>query len=373
MSFARKKACLFLEDGSYFEGYSFGAEGEAAAEVVFNTSLSGYQEVLTDPSYKGQMVVMTYPLIGNYGIVYEDDESSGIWMDAFIVKEASRVYSNWRADTSLQDYLKEKSVIGVEGIDTRRLTKLLRVKGAMRGIVSTTDFDKKSLADKLNEYSGIEGKDLVAEVTAKSAYKWVKGCDGKEVDGLALKVALIDCGLKYNILRELVDIGAEVTVFPATASADEIMKIRPDGIMLSNGPGDPSAVAYVADTVKKLIGEVPIFGICFGHQMLGLALGAKTFKLKFGHHGGNHPVKDLRSGRVAISVQNHGFCVDPDTFPTDDVEITHINLNDKTLEGIEHKKYPLFSVQFHPEAAPGPNDAKYLFGKFKDMILKHKG
>jgi carbamoyl-phosphate synthase small subunit len=367
-----KKALLVLEDGTVYTGSSFGASGEVTAEVVFNTSLTGYQEVLTDPSYKGQMVAMTYPLIGNYGICLEDEESRQIFVEAFIVKECSRIYSNWRADMSLPEYLIKQNIIGIEGIDTRSLTKRIREVGAMKGIVSTEDLDPASLLKKVKAAPGIEGVDLVKEVTCKKPYSWNTDTDGKEKKG-SLNCVVIDCGVKYNILRELVNVGFNVRVVPADTSADDILKMSPDGLMLANGPGDPAAVPYVVETVKKLIGKVPIFGICFGHQMLGLAMGGKTYKLKFGHHGGNQPVKDLKTGAIAISVQNHCFCVDIDSLPKGDVEITHINLNDKTLEGIEYKKYPVFSVQFHPEAAPGPNDAKYLFKKFRDLVKNHKG
>lgn len=365
------KAILALEDGTVFHGRSFGAEGEVFGEVVFNTSLTGYQEVLTDPSYKGQMVVMTYPLIGNYGINEEDMESAGVYLEAFIVKECSRVVSNWRSSMSLPDYLKKNNIVGIEGIDTRALTKHIREKGAMKAVVSTVDEDDASLVEKAKNSAGIEGVDLVKEVTCKEAYEWNIGTDREEKKG-EFNVVLVDYGAKYNIMRLLVDHGCNVTVVPATETAEEILKRNPDGVMLSNGPGDPAAVPYAAETVKGLLGKVPLFGICFGNQMLGTALGGKTYKLKFGHHGGNQPVKDMQNGKIYISVQNHGFCVDIDTLDKDEVEVLHVNLNDQTLEGIQHKKYPAFSVQFHPEAAPGPNDAKYLFQRFVDMIENFK-
>ncbi len=365
------KALLVLEDGTIYKGRSFSIGGEVTGEVVFNTSITGYQEVLTDPSYKGQMVAMTYPLIGNYGINKEDSESDNIYVQAFIVKECSRIVSNWRATMSLPEYFKKNNVIGIEGIDTRALTKRIREQGAMKAIISTDDLDEKRLIKKVRASEDIVGKDLVREVTCKEPYEWAMQTKDKTTD--TCKVVVIDCGVKYNILRELVNQGCAVTVVPAHTNSHEILKLKPDGIMLSNGPGDPAAVKYVFETVKQLLGKVPIFGICLGHQMLGLALGGKTYKLKFGHHGGNQPVKDMRTGCIHITVQNHGFCVDTNILNNDDFEITHINLNDNTLEGIEHKKYPAFSVQFHPESSPGPHDAKYLFGKFREMIEGTKG
>jgi carbamoyl-phosphate synthase small subunit len=363
-----KKALLVLEDGTVYNGSSFGVDGEVSAEIVFNTSLAGYQEVLTDPSYAGQMVAMTYPLIGNYGVCSEDEESARIFLEAFIVKECSRIYSNWRAQMSLPDYLKKHNIVAIEGIDTRALTKRIRQGGAMKAIISTEDLDPSSLLKKVKAAPGIEGIDLVQDVTCKKSYTWNTGFDGTEKKA-SLHCVVIDCGVKYNILRELVDVGFSVTVVPADSSAADIRALKPDAIMLANGPGDPAAVMYVVETVRELIGKFPIFGICFGHQMLGLAMGGKTYKLKFGHHGGNQPVKDMQTGAIIISVQNHGFCVDIDSLPKEDVRITHINLNDQTLEGIEYTKYPVFSVQFHPEAAPGPNDAKYLFQKFRDLVV----
>ncbi len=351
---------IALEDGTIFEGTSFGAPGERTGEVVFNTSMMGYQEILTDPSYKGQMVTMTYPLIGNYGVNEEDVESSKLHVEGFIVKECSRITSNWRAKQSLEDYLKENDIIGVEGIDTRALTKHIRIAGAMRAIISTKDSDGKSLIKKAKASPGLVGRDLVKEVTSKKSYDWTN--DGK------YRVVVIDCGVKYNILRELAKNGCQVRVVPARTNADEILESKPDGLLISNGPGDPAGVPYVVETVRQLLGKIPVFGICLGQQILGLAFGGKTYKLKFGHHGGNHPVKDLKTGKVVITVQNHGFCVDIDSLSKDDVEITHINLNDQTLEGMRHKKLPIFSVQFHPEASPGPQDANYLFSQFVEMM-----
>ncbi|HNX81132.1 MAG TPA: glutamine-hydrolyzing carbamoyl-phosphate synthase small subunit [Candidatus Omnitrophota bacterium] len=358
------EAWLVLEDGSLFRGRSFGAAGETRGEVVFNTSMTGYQEIITDPSYKGQIVTMTYPLIGNYGVNNEDVESYRPFVDGFVVKEYSKVVSNWRATQSLGDYLNQHTIIGIEGIDTRALTLRLRQQGALNGVISTIDLDEKSLLQKARNVPSLVGRDLVKEVVVPQAYEWNK-------EG-TYKVVVLDCGIKYNTLRLLASHGCKVYVVPAVTSAEDILALKPDGLMLSNGPGDPAAVGYVVATVKKLLEKLPIFGICLGQQMLGQAFGGKTYKLKFGHHGGNHPVKDLRTGRVAITVQNHGFCVDIDSLNKKDIEITHINLNDNTLEGIRHKKLPIFSTQFHPEAAPGPHDARYLFQDFVDMMSQRK-
>lgn len=355
-----KQAKIALEDGTIFEGYSFGATGERYGEVVFNTSIAGYQEILTDPSYKGQIITMTYPLIGNYGINSEDIESTKPHVSGFVVREYSRIASNWRSQKSLDKYLRENDILGIEGIDTRALTRHIRLQGAMKAVISTKDLDEKKLIKKACASPGLIGRDLVKEVTSNKINQWNK--QGK------FKVIVIDCGVKFNILRELVKNGCQASVVPAKTEAGGILKMNPDGILLSNGPGDPAGVPYVVETVKKLIGKLPIFGICLGHQMLGLALGGRTYKLKFGHHGGNHPVKDLKTGKVAITVQNHGFCVDIDSLNKNNIEITHINLNDNTLEGIRHKKLPIFSVQFHPEASPGPNDAKYMFGEFVKLM-----
>ncbi|MCU0665604.1 MAG: glutamine-hydrolyzing carbamoyl-phosphate synthase small subunit [Candidatus Omnitrophica bacterium] len=359
-----KRAMIALEDGTVLCGYSFGAEGEAYGEAVFNTSLTGYQEIITDPSYKGQIVVMTYPLIGNYGVNIEDAESRKPFLEAVVVKEVSKITSNWRASESLPDYMKKNNIIGIEGVDTRKLTLHIRKTGAMRCVVSTVDLNKESLVEKAKKSKGLEGIDLVKEVQPKAEYVWNK--NGK------YHVAVLDCGVKYNILRCLEENDCRVTVVPAKTPSGDILKLKIQGVLLSNGPGDPSAVPYVVNTTKELLGKIPIFGICLGHQMLGQALGGKTFKLKFGHHGGNHPVKDLKTGKVSISVQNHGFCVDMDTLNKKEVELTHINLNDKTLEGMRHKKLPVFSVQFHPEAGPGPHDARYLFKEFTRIMESEK-
>lgn len=356
----QRKARIALEDGRAFEGFSFGASGTRFGEVVFSTSMTGYQEVLTDPSYKGQIVTMTYPLIGNYGINSEDVESRKPFMEGFVVKECSRIASNWRSQKSLDEYLKENGIIGIEGIDTRALTRHIRLQGAMKAVISTENLDEKSLIEKAKSSPGLIGRDLVKEVTADRVQNWNER--GK------YKVVVVDCGVKFNILRELVNNECQVIIVPAKTEAEQILTMEPDGILLSNGPGDPAGVPYVVETVKKLIGKLPVFGICLGHQMLGLALDGKTYKLKFGHHGANHPVKDLNTGKVYITVQNHGFCVDMDSLNKEDIEITHINLNDNTLEGIKHKKLPIFSVQFHPEASPGPHDAQYLFDEFVKMM-----
>jgi carbamoyl-phosphate synthase small subunit len=361
------KAILALEDGTIFRGESFGAAGERYGEVVFNTSMTGYQEIITDPSYKGQIVAMTYPLIGNYGINAEDMESRMPFLEGFVVKEYSKIASNWRSKQSLGDYLIDNKILGIEGIDTRALTLHIRRAGAMKAVLSTIDLDEKSLLKKARRSAGLIGVDLVKEVTTDKKYVWKSQHKSQKS---RFDVAVLDCGVKYNILRELAEFGCRATVFPARTSAEEIIASKPDGLLLSNGPGDPAAVNYVVETTRDLIGKIPIFGICLGHQMLGLAMGGKTFKLKFGHHGANHPVKDLMTGKVSITTQNHGFCVDIGSLSKKDkdIEITHLNLNDRTLEGMRHRKLPVFSVQFHPEASGGPHDARYLFGDFIKLM-----
>jgi carbamoyl-phosphate synthase small subunit len=372
----RPKAIVLLEDGTVFRGYTFCGRGRTLGEMVFNTSMTGYQEVLSDPSYKGQIVAMTYPLTGTYGVNPEDMESAGIHVEAFIVKEYQDFASNWRSDRSLADFLDEHGKIGIEGIDTRALTRHLRVRGAMRGIIATDTDNVGELMDQIQAWPGLNGIDLVKYVTCQKPYRWR---EGKRVeiespqwlpDVSGLRIAALDCGIKYNILRKLENAGCQVLVFPAHAGPSEILSCDPDGIFLSNGPGDPAPVHYVIETVRDLFGKKPIFGICLGHQMMGLALGGTTFKLKFGHRGANQPVKDLTTGRIEITAQNHGYCVDPDSLSHLPVRFTHINLNDNTLEGMEHLEIPAFCVQYHPEASPGPHDASYLFNRFIQMIEK---
>ncbi|MBN2442313.1 MAG: glutamine-hydrolyzing carbamoyl-phosphate synthase small subunit [Spirochaetales bacterium] len=358
------KAILALEDGTIFYGTSFGAQGETDGEVVFNTSMTGYQEILTDPSYKGQIVTMTYPLIGNYGVNKEDIESCKIQAQGLIIKELCRYPSNYRSKQNLEDYLKEQGVMGIEGIDTRALTKHIRVIGAMKGYLSTNDLDEKRCIQKAKDSTGLVGIDLVKEVTCKEPYEW----DPEDKEKKAYKVVAMDLGIKYNILRMLSGLGCHVTVVPASTDPATILAYKPDGLFLSNGPGDPAGIPYVAQTVRELLGKLPIFGICMGHQVLGMAFGGKTYKLKFGHRGANHPVKDIAQGSIAITSQNHGFCVDMESIGNDDVTLTHINLNDRTPEGLEHTSFPAFSVQYHPEASPGPHDATYLFKKFIAMM-----
>lgn len=373
------KAILALADGRIFEGKSFGAGGEACGEVVFNTAMSGYQEVLTDPSYKGQMVTMTYTQMGNTGINPEDIESRGLFLSGFIVREYQECYSNWRATMSLGAYLKENGVVGIEGIDTRALTRHLRDKGSQNGIISTTDYNHESLIAKAKAVPSMSGLDLVSGVSCDKPYHWTEGLwnletgyPQVEASKLKYKVLAYDFGIKYNILRCLVDSGCDVTVVPANFPAEEALSMNPDGIFLSNGPGDPEPLLKVQEELRKLIGKKPMFGICLGHQLLGLALGGKTIKLPFGNHGSNLPVMDMSTRKVEITSQNHGFAVDLDSLG-DVACLGHENLNDQTVEGISHCNLPIFSVQHHPEASPGPHDSQYLFARFVEMMEKHKG
>ena len=352
-------AILLLADGRIFEGKSFGYQGETSGEVCFNTGMTGYQEILTDPSYCKQIVTMTSPHIGNYGINEEDIESENIQVAGFAIKEETMTPSNWRSTQSLGEYLKKNKIVGIKKIDTRSLTRHIRDKGAMNGIISSNDLDTQSLEKKLKEFPDMNGLDLAKDVTTQKKYKW----PGKG----QYKVAVIDFGIKKNILRLLSDAGCELTVFPASIKAEDILSFEPDGVFLSNGPGDPLAVTYGIETVKKLLGKVPLFGICLGHQILALALGASTFKLKFGHRGINHPVRNNEKNTVEITSQNHGFAVDLDSLPPNVIS-THINLNDNTSGGIRCTDIPAFSVQYHPESSPGPHDSRYLFNQFIEMM-----
>jgi carbamoyl-phosphate synthase small subunit len=371
------KTLLALEDGLVLWGRSFTGPGECCGEVVFNTAMTGYQEILTDPSYRGQIVTMTYPLMGNYGVNREDLESRGVQVEGFIVKEYHPYPSNWRSQGNLADYLKASGRLGVEGFDTRAITKRLREVGAMRGIISTTDLDPASLVSRARELPSMEGQDLVPLVTCALPYWWpdFPAPEREPMDLATLwaqkpgkKVVLYDYGVKFNIIRSLTARGLNVLVVPASTPANDILALKPDGIVLSNGPGDPAAVTYAIDNVRQCLGAQPLFGICLGHQLLGLALGGRTFKLKFGHRGANQPVKNKLSGRVEITSQNHGFAVDLASIPDPAVELTHINLNDGTLEGLRHLGLRAFSVQYHPEASPGPHDADYLFEEFWNMV-----
>ncbi len=378
------KAIVALEDGTVFEGESFTGAGEAVGEIVFNTGMTGYQEVLTDPSYKGQIVTMTYPLIGNYGVNADDNESAGVQVEAFLVREYTGTPSNFRSTGTLADFLRQAGVLGVEGIDTRALTRHIRTAGAMKSIVSTENLDLDFLIGKARDSAGLVGRDLVREVTCRQPYGW--SAAGRRVgsdfsaaaahplrpSGKAFRVVALDYGLKYNQLRILTEKGCAVQVMPARTKAADILALKPDGIFLANGPGDPAGVPGVVDVVRELLGKKPVFGICLGHQILGLAYGGLTYKLKFGHRGVNQPVKELAGGHVEITSQNHGFCVDPDSLNPDEVEVTHVNLNDGSLEGMRHRKFPAFSVQYHPENAPGPHDALYLFDRFIEMMEKHR-
>jgi carbamoyl-phosphate synthase small subunit len=370
---SQARASLAVENGLVLHGLSVGAAGERAGDLVFNTAMTGYHEILTDPSYAGQVVVMTYPEIGNYGVAEEDAESTRAWPEAFVIKEMASLPSNQRAQRSLVDWLVEHGVVAIEGVDTRRLTKLIRTAGSLRCVVSTLDHDPDSLVRKARAAQATDGRDLASAVSCRESYSWsaaydpsypawVQGSTGKR-----RRVVAFDYGIKRNILRSLVHAGFDVTVVPTWTRADEVLALEPDGIFLSNGPGDPAAVKPAIDSVSDLIGKRPIFGICLGHQILSLVFGAKTHKMPFGHHGANHPVRDMLTGKVEITSQNHSFAVDPTSLPPD-VELTHVNLNDHTVEGMHHRKAPVFSVQYHPEAAPGPLDSSHLFLRFRELI-----
>ena len=360
-----RPAVLVLEDGSLFRGRSFGAEGEASGEIVFNTSMCGYQEILSDPSYKGQLVTMTYPLIGNYGVNREDNESERFWLSALIVKEYASFPSNWRSEEALDCLLKREGIVAIDQIDTRALTRKIREKGAMQSILSTTSDNVDVLLKKVKQAPPLTGQDLVSQVTCAKPYEW----DGRIGESSRFRVVVYDFGVKRNILRMLKELGCAVSVVPADTSPREVLSMKPDGILLSNGPGDPEGLPYAIQNIQQLLGKKPIFGICLGHQILSLALGGKSFKMKFGHHGGNHPVMDLATRKVQITAQNHGFAIDFSAIEKE-VEVTHINLNDQTVEGMRHRSLPVSSVQYHPEAAPGPHDAGFFFRNFVDSFSK---
>ncbi|HEY2956028.1 MAG TPA: glutamine-hydrolyzing carbamoyl-phosphate synthase small subunit [Candidatus Eisenbacteria bacterium] len=376
-------ALLALEDGRVFRGRRFGALKDAAGEVVFNTSMTGYQEILGDPSYAGQIVVMTYPMIGNYGITPEDFESRKPFAEALVVREPSRIASNWRHERTLDDYLAAHGVPGLCDFDTRALVRHLRDHGSKRGVIADAAAGAEALVARARAVPQMAGCDLASSVTTSASYPWVRPSYRLPANGRGAapaaaqgpdarrRVVVLDCGVKWNILRRLVDVGCDVTALPATTGAADVLALEPDGVVISNGPGDPEPVRYAVETVRGLIGRVPLMGICLGHQLLGLACGGRTYKLKFGHRGGNHPVMDLTTRKVEITSHNHGFAVDPDSLPDREVEITHINLNDQTLEGLRLRNHPAFGVQYHPEASPGPHDARYLFERFAAMMREH--
>ncbi len=363
------KAILALEDGRTFTGRVFGSVGEASGEVVFNTSMSGYQEILTDPSYAGQIVVMTYPHIGNYGTNDADEESRKPFVEGFVAREFSSVCSNWRSCKSLDEYMKEHNLVGISEVDTRAIVRHIRTRGALRGIISAVDLEPSRLVERARTIRSMVGYDLASVVSCGSSYNWREAADGVRV----FRVVAYDFGIKRNILNCLSRAGCAVTVVPASTSAQDVLALEPDGVFLSNGPGDPEPLEDATANIRNLLGRVPVFGICLGHQLMGLAFGGKTFKLKFGHRGGNQPVKNLRNGKVEITAQNHGFAVDPDSIDQNAVELTHVNLNDHTLEGMWHRQLPAFSVQYHPEASPGPHDSHYLFHEFRSLMADYRG
>jgi len=369
-------AWLVLRDGRIFRGEALGAEGETSGEVIFNTAMQGYQEVITDPSYRGQIVAMTYPMIGNYGINDEDVESRRPWVNGFVVREASAFPSSWRGRMSLHEYLRAHGIVGMQGVDTRALTRHLRDHGAQDGVLSTVERDPRRLLERARALPGLVGRDLVSEVTVDRPFTWSEGGWDPAHGYVApppprFSVVAYDAGIKLNILRQLGAAGCQVTVVPASTPAEAVLERQPHGVFLSNGPGDPEAVPYLVDAVRRLVGHVPVFGICLGHQILGLAAGGRTWKLPFGHHGANHPVRDLATGRVEITSQNHGFAVDPASLADGGWEASHVNLNDQTCEGLRHRELPIFSVQYHPEASPGPHDAHYLFERFTALMAQH--
>ncbi len=383
-----REAILALEDGRVFRGLAWGAQGERTGEIVFNTAMTGYQEILTDPSYAGQIVTMTYPEIGNYGVNEDDVESRRPFVEGFVVRETSKISSNWRASMSLDEYLKRNGIVGISEIDTRALVRHIREKGAMRACLSSVDLEEQSVISKAKNSPEMLGRNLVDEVTCGDPYQWADIREERTtfdpigefrhenqslMPGEApFRVVAYDFGIKYYILRYLAAVGCEVTVVPARTPADEVISMAPDGVFLSNGPGDPASLTEIVGEIKRLLGASPVFGICLGHQLLGIAFGGQTFKLKFGHRGGNQPVKNIRNGRIEITSHNHGFAVDPESLDPNEVELTHFNLNDGCLEGMRHKTLPVFSVQYHPEAGPGPHDATYLFHEFIAQMRAHR-